>query len=468
MPFNLVRFSKKIKLSALVVLASLIGSSCKSLDPAAQLPVPPIPPSPSSVNVPLEIPVGTLTNLANQAIGPTLFEEKGMDLGSGIVGDFNFQRNGLIQLQALDSQRMQVTFPLRIQGEVGLKPGGLRNLFQSKIPIDRTLAPVMVINPEINPNWSLGISEAELLDLGGKMSISALGMEVDLSQMIRNELRAFARENLTSKSDLVNLKPLIDATWNQVGKPIFLEFEGKKMAFSIRPDVVKIRETLIPNGGLRLNLGLEGQVQSHPASAAPSRPSPLPKLSDNSDASNHLKISIPLRLSYSELDALIKNAFEGQTIRVNKNYLFLPSNFRTKSYGDRLGILMDFLARSVDGEEITGELFLAGKPIFDPNEKVLAFEKVDYHLKSNSSKAKFAAAVKRGKITRQLNQRMRFSLAGTLDGSLEGIQDRVGLQTPFADLSVLDLMVFPSGFYPTATGLEIQLQAEGKVDVSWK
>jgi hypothetical protein len=32
----------------------------------------------------------------------------------------------------------------------------------------------------------------------------------------------------------------------------------------------------------------------------------------------------------------------------------------------------------------------------------------------------------------------------------------------------MDLEIYPDGFYPTATGLEIQLKATGKVDISWK
>jgi hypothetical protein len=443
-------------------------SSCKSLDPSASLPLVTAPQASSYVNVPLEIPSNTLTNLANQVIPPTLFSQQRMDLGNGILGDLNFLRNGMIQLTSLDSQRIQVTFPIRIQGEVGLKPGGLRNLFQSKIPIDQVLSPVLVINPQINPDWTIGISEFELMDLGGKIGLSALGMEIDLSPMVRKEIREFARQNLTSKPNLVNLRPLVESTWNQVGRPVLVEFGGKKMAFSIRPDSIRIREYLVPQRGVHLDLGLAGQVQSHPASAIPSRPFPLPRLSPNTDSSNQLEINIPLHLTYAELDRMITEAFEGQTIRINKQYLFNPSNFRTKAFGERLGIWMDFLATDTQGEEIAGEFFLVGMPVFDPVSKVLAFEKVEFALNSNSNKAKLGAMLKRGKISNQLNQRLRFSLDQALSESLEGITNRLSLQTPFADLKLDGLEVYPAGFFPTATGMDILIKSRGQVAVSWK
>lgn len=464
----LLPFNKIFKHLVLVLVMAHLGLSCKSLDPSAQLPLAKITSPQSSVNVPLEIPVTTLANLVNQAVPPTVFFEKGMDLGNGIIGDLSFNRNGLIEINPLDSQRMQVIFPVRIQGEVGLKPGGLRNLFQSKIPVDRALTPVFVINPEINPNWSFGIRDFELIDLGGKISLSALGMEIDLSPIIQNEIRSFAREKLVSKRDLINLKPLVDASWEQVGKPIFVEYEGKLMAFSIRPDSVKIKEYLVSGKGYHFDLGLNGQVQLHPGYAVPSRPFPLPKITGNEDPSNHLKITVPLHLAYSELDNMIGEAFEGLSVRVNRKYIFRPSNFRTKPYGEQLGIMMDFVATSLDGKEISGELFLAGLPVYDKEAGVLAFEKVNFNLESNSSKAKFAASAKRRKIIKQLNQRMKFSLEEALDGSLAGIKERLALQTPMADLKIADLIIFPAGFYPTATGLDIQLQAEGKVEVTWK
>lgn len=468
MTFNLLCFIKKFKLAGVVLVLGYYFMSCKSLDPTAQFPQMQIPTPQSSVNVPLDIPMATLANLANQAVPPGIFDEKGMDLGNGLIGDLNFSRNGMIQLAALDSQRLQVIFPLKIQGEIGLKPGGLRNLFQSKIPIDRVLSPVFVLDPKMNSNWSLGIDEFELTDLGGKMSFSALGMELDLSPMIRNEIRAFAQERLTSTPDLINLRPLVDATWNQVGRPVFVNFEGKQLAFSIKPDAIKINEYLNPAKGFHLDLGMIGQVQLHPAQAAPSRPFPLPSITTNSDTSNHLKITIPLHVTYAELDQMIRQSFEGQAIRVNKKYLFQPSNFRTKPYGDRLGVLMDFIATSEDEKEISGELFLAGIPVFDQEAKVLAFDKVNFNLQSSSSKARFGANVKRRKILKQLNQRMKFSLEEALEGSLEGIRERLAIQTPFADLMINELQVFPLGFYPTATGLEIQFKANGKVEVNWK
>ncbi len=442
--------------------------SCKSLDPSASLPLPVVPGTKSSLNVPLEIPFSTLTAVANRETPSLIFRQRGMDLGNGLVGDFEFSRNGKIQLRALDQQRLEVVFPLKIQGEIGLKPGGLRNLLQTKVPINQTLAPVFVINPQVQSNWYLGISEFELLDLGGKMALSVLGIELDLSPLVRQEIRRFAKQELTSKPNLLALKPMMESIWNQVGKPIVVDVEGKKTGLSIRPDSVKLREYLQPNKGLHLDLGFQGQVQLHPATAVPSRAFPLPTISPNTDASNRIDLELPLAFTYAELDALIQQSFGGQAIRMNKTYVFQAKQFRTQAYGDRLGITVAFTAVSNKGGELTGELFLAGQPVYDPATQVLRVDNLDFVMKSGSAKAMLGTMIKKGKINKQLSQRMKMPLGETIGESLKGLQGRLSLQTSVANLAIQGLQIVPIGFYPTATGLAIPLKATATTAIQWK
>ena len=286
--------------------------------------------------------------------------------------------------------------------------------------------------------------------------------------MLKNEIQSFAQQQLSAKSDLIKLKPIFESLWNQVGRPVFVELEGTKMAFSIRPDSIKIQEYAVPQKGIHLDLGLKGKILSHASDGVPVRPFPLPSISKNSNQSNHVEIDIPFQLSYANLDRMIQKSIQGQIFRVNKKYLFSPSDFRTKPYGDRLGIYLDFQAVPREGSPLSGSLFLVGKPVFNSDSNVLEFEHVDFHVKSNSRKANLGAMLKRGKIIRQLTQKMRFSLDEPLEKSMHGIRDRLAISTPYAVLGLSDLDVYPAGFYPTATGVEIRIKAKGKVSIQWK
>ncbi|HSF55252.1 MAG TPA: DUF4403 family protein, partial [Algoriphagus sp.] len=175
-----------------------------------------------------------------------------------------------------------------------------------------------------------------------------------------------------------------------------------------------------------------------------------------------------LSLTYAEINEVLSENFENQQIRVNKTTVFTPGNFRSQAYGEKLGIKMDFHAEQSNGNAVDGELFLVGLPSYDSEEQVLKFDKVNFHLESDSKKAKMASSLKKGKIIRQLNQKLRFEMAEVMEESLGGIRERLAFQTPYADLKIIDLEIFPDGFYPTSTGLEIQLKATGKVDIAWK
>jgi hypothetical protein len=331
-----------------------------------------------------------------------------------------------------------------------------------------SLAPVFMINPELQSNWYLAITEFELLDLGGKLGFSVLGIELDLSPIVRQEIRRFASQELTSKPNLLPLKPLMESVWNQVGQPMLVDMEGKKTGLSIRPDSVKIREYLLPNKGLHLDLGVKGQVQVHPSNALPSRAFPLPKVSPNTDASNRIDLQLPLEFTYGELDALIQKSFGGQSIPMNKTYRFNATQFRTQAYGERLGITVAFTAVSTKGGDLKGELFLVGRPVYDPATRVLQVVDLDFVMKSGSAKAMLGTMIKKGKIHRQLSQRMKMPLGETITESLQGLQERLSLQTPVANLSIQNLQIVPLGFYPTATGLAIPLQATGTTAIQWK
>uniref|UniRef100_UPI004047EB10 DUF4403 family protein n=1 Tax=Algoriphagus sp. TaxID=1872435 RepID=UPI004047EB10 len=255
---------------------------------------------------------------------------------------------------------------------------------------------------------------------------------------------------------------------NQLGKPMLVEVEGRKIGLSIRPDSLNIREYLLPGKGLHLDLGFEGQVQIHPVSALPTRAFPLPKISPNTDASNRIALQLPFAFTFLEMDALIQNSFVGLSIPLNKNYRLLPTQFRTQAYGERLGITVTFNAVSNQGDTLTGELFLAGKPLYDPIAQEIRVENLDFILKSESAKAVLGTLIKKGKIRKQLNQRLKIPFGEILSVSKNGIEERLSLETPWVKGSIQDLKIVPLGFYPTSTGLTIPLQATGTTAIQWK
>lgn len=447
----------------------LFASSCKSTAPAlntSKFPTPP--PAISVVNVPLEIPATTLTKLLNSQLPSTLYQTENSSLGNGIEGDLLLKRAGTIAWKALDSQAVEIILPIEISGKIGLKRSGLGNLIKGRIPIQQSFRPTFVIDPRINPDWSIGLDGLELIDLGGELELDIFGMKVDLSGMLRQQIQKWAKENLLEKPSIFTLKPMVDLAWAQAGKPIPLEYEGVQKVFSIQPKNVLLQDFFDEQGSLNLWLGLNGSIAAHPADAAPSRAFPLPALSANEDSTNRFEIILPFSLSYAEIDELLTQNLANRTFRLDKKTTFSASGLQTKGLGEALGVTMDFIATKSNGKEITGQLLLMGKPSYDPNSETIRFEQINFDLRSESFQAKTGAGLKRKKIIRQMEKQARFPISAIVAGSISGIQSRLRLQTPIADFQIINLSVTPSGFYPQQAGLLIYLRGSGQIQSSFK
>jgi hypothetical protein len=458
-------------IKSILILAWLASSfsACKSLSPTSNpSPSPMPPPAISSVNVPLQIPKATLDKIFNSQIPKVLFGEKGLDMGSGINGDLKLSRNGTITWTALDSQLIQLTVPVLVEGQVGLKKGGLGSIFKSKIPINKQFNPIFVVDPEINSNWDLGIKAFELVDLGGSLMLDVLGMQIDLSSLVGKEIRKWSEQNLIGKESIASLKPLVDLTWAQVGKPFQVELEGVQTAFSIQPQEVRFKEFFDANQNFNVWLGLAGKVNSHPASAAPSRAFPLPKLSPNPNNSNELEIIMPLTIGYDQLDQLLAENLADKVFQVDKKTTMIPSTIKTQAFGELIAVSMDFFAEQSNGKSLTGTIFAVGKPTYDIENRQLIFEDINFKIESGNLGAQTSIGLKKRKIIKNIERRAIFPIGDLIDESMASIQNRLGLSTPIADLKIQNLKIIPAGFYPLKNELLIQLKATGKVGVEWK
>lgn len=464
-----IPFRRDLKNYLVVLLFSpILISSCKSLNPAAVPPPMTTPVSYSMANVPLVIPKQTIDNLLNQQIPRILLEEKGLDMGNGIQGDLIFSRNGEASWKNLNDQQIEITIPVRIQGELGLKKGGLGNFFQSKVPLDKSFKPVFVINPEINSDWGLEIRDFELIDLGGKIELSVLGMDLDLSGIVKKEIRNWASQKLGEGKTLASFKPFINSAWDRVGKPFMVDLGAGKTGFSVQPESVKLKEFFDSGQNYNLWLGLNGKVNSHPEEAVPSRAFPLPGLSQNENSENKLEIVLPLTLSYAQLNNLLGENLNGKTFKVDKKTSLTPSNIQTSAFGELLAVSMDFFAEQTNGKNLDGKLFIVGKPTYDPTTKSLVLKKLNFKVESGNLGAQTSIGLKKGKIIRQIEKRAVLPIGNTLQESMAGIQNRLNLDTPYANLKIGEVTIVPGEFFPTANGLLVQLKATGKVDVRWK
>ncbi len=459
---------KKYRPLFLALIFGLFLSACKSSIPAIEpgdILAPP--PAVSQVNANIKIPKATFEKVVNSQVPVNIYGGKDMDFGNGLEGDILIKRTGLISITPVDSQLVQLTIPLNIEGEVGLKRSGIGSFIKGRLPIQESIQPTVLLDPRINSDWSVGVSAFEILDLGGDVSLDILGMQMDLNKLLLDQMQRFAEANLLESESLLSLKPYVDLAWEQVGKPVGLEWRGVAKAVSIQPTQARWYDFFDEGENFNIWLGMEGKINSHPANAAPSRAFPLPQLSKNQDSSDQFDIIIPLSLSYEQMDQLLEENLGNRIYQVDKKTSFQPSNFRSEAFGSLIGINMDFVATRTNGKEISGELFLIGKPNYREDIESLVFEEINFDLDSDSFKAETGAWLKRKKIIRQMQKRAQFPIGDVMTESIAGFEDRLQLNTPIGSFKVEDLKITPT-FYPQENEFIIHFLGNGVVNTEIK
>jgi hypothetical protein len=456
------------KYLAIFLLSPVVFFSCKSFNPAALPPPIQAPVSSFSANVPLVVPKHLLDQIIQEQIPQILFDQKSLDMGNGIEGDLNFSRTGDISWKSIDGQKIQLSFPIRIQGKLGLKKGGLGSFFKSKVPIDKSFNPVLTFNPVINSDWKLELREFELLDLGGKMDLSVLGFEIDLSNIVQREISNIAAQNFGAGRGLLDLKPIASTQWNKIGKPIVMNLGDEKTGFSLHPKEVRFHEFFDPNQNLNIWLGFDGEVRSHPEGVFPSVSAIPAVLSPNSRAENTLTLSLPLTVTYEQLDRILAENLEGKVVRVDKKTTMEGTEIQTSAFGKLLAVKMDFIANQESKKPLNGKIFAVGRPFFDHDTQSLRLSDFNFKISTTNLGAKTGIGLKKRKIIRQLEKRAVFPLGNVLEESLNGIEDRLKFSTPYADFKLSRLNLAPAKFYPTASGLVIQIQIGSQLEVDWK
>ncbi|MDN3204333.1 DUF4403 family protein [Algoriphagus sediminis] len=461
--------SPKIRIPLnLILIFTLIFSACKSSFPTSEsgdILTPP--PTISRVNTNIKIPKNTFEKVINSQVPIQIYQGKDMDFGNGLEGDLLVKRTGAISVTPVDSQLVRLTIPLDIQGEVGLKASGLGSFLKGKLPINESIRPTILLDPKVNSDWSVGVAKLEILDLGGDVNLDLMGMQVDLNKLLLSQMQKFAESRLLQRDDLISLKPFVDLAWEQVGRPVELEWRGVAKAFSIQPTRAGWRDFFDEEENYNIWLGMDGKINSHPANAAPSRAFPLPSLSTNKDSTNTFEIVIPLALSYSQMDDLLEENLGNRIYQVDKKTKFQPSNFRSQAFGSFIGVTMDFIATKNNGKEISGEIFLVGKPIYKENLQSLVFEEINFRLDSDSFQAQTGAGLKRKKIIRQMEKRAQFPIGEVMAESIYGLENQLKLNTPIGTFQVENLKITPN-FYPQENEFLIHFVGNGEVNTEIK
>lgn len=460
-----------MKYSGIILsLIFLILIGCKRINPdrpnfRGELPA--LPEADSKINVPLEIPLQYLEHHLNKGLKELVFAENGLNIGNGISTDVQVFRTGDLRLSSNAENKLLVNLPMRLKGELKIAKTIFGQSLSTAIPYNESLSPVISFSPEIGKNWDVAINDLNIESWGRPLTYSLLGFEVDLDPILREHIEKVVRDHLSSDGmSRLSFKNLITETWTAYGEPFRIGTGDVATYMYTVPQKIKISEQLTFNHTLKLNVGLEGKVVTFLGDKPEIKPSPIPGLFYNDDTTNRLDVTLPIAVSYTVLDEYLNRELGGQNFRVDKQTNFIPKAISTQSYGDRALVQMDFVLERDGRKNISGELFLVGKPTFDTEGEAIRFEDIDFDINSKNILANNASWLKQNELLAIIHKRAHFPIGAYISQARLELQQRGYFSTDFASFRVKNPELTVKDMYVTEQDVRIYLNAKGQMEVN--
>ena len=451
-----------------IIFLILVG--CKRINPDRpnfRGELPPLPEAVSTINIPLEIPLKYLEQHLNNGLNELVYAENGLNIGNGISTDLEVYRTGELKLSSNAENKLLVNLPMRLKGELKIAKTIFGQSLSTAIPYNESLSPVVSFTPEIGKNWDVAINDLKIESWGRSLKYNLLGYEVDLDPVLRKHIENVLRNQLSSNGmSRISFKNLITETWDAYGEP-FKIGEGDLGTYLYTvPQKIKISEQLTSDHKLKINLGLEGKVVTFLGDKPQIKPSPIPGLYYNDDTTNRLDITLPIAVPYAVLDEYLNQELSGQNFKVDNQTNFIPKSIATQSYGDRALVQMDFVLERDGRKNITGELFLVGKPTFDAEREAILFEDIDFDINSKNILANNASWLKQNELLAIIRKRAYFPIGAYISQARLELQQRGYFSTNFASFRVKRPELNVKEIYVTEKDVRIYLNAKGQMEVN--
>ncbi len=461
-----------MRIYRLFVLVLAVLASCKSINPDKPKysgdPVP-LPAATSQINIPIEIPISFLEENLNKDWSSKLFAEKDMPLGDGLFTDIDVIRTGKISLVGQENNTLKIRIPMNLKGDLKIEKKIFGQNLSTTMPFDENLQPEVSFIPEIGENWDLSLKNVQIESWGKSMKYNLLGFEIDLDPIVRKQVQKVLANQLTA-SNLSNLdfKSLAEKAWEAFAETRTIDQNGVTAYFYSVPTKIKLREQVTQDQKLKFFLGIEGELYSQVGNAPNRKAAPLPDISDNEDSTNRLDIVLPLAIRYEDLDGYLNNSLSGESIRMDSKNTLIPSNFKTRNFGDRTLLQMDFRALRQGKKEIAGQLYLVGKAVYDEETETIRFDDIDFDVNTKNILTRSAIRSKQGQILTQIRKYAAYPIGEYLEDARREMQQQGYFETDFATFRVKNPGLSVEGIYNTEADIRLYLKSSGQMEVNLK
>lgn len=251
--------------------------------------------------------------------------------------------------------------------------------------------------PSLSSNWEPTIkvssnfkfNKPPYLEL---FDIIKVTLEDDVESILNKELRKIEREIPQILSGL-KIRSNAEKVWKNIQKPVKLT-KSPSLLMRFTPIEAVFSDVIIQDNYINTSVGISGETVVYSASNLPdSAISRLPDLIKRESKVNSFNINLPIIVTESDINELIKNNFEtilnekesikfqSIKVKITNKYGFLVES--EVFYDNRSSFIKFFDV--FDWFLIKGKVYFTAKPIINPEKEIITIEGLNFDTSTNNA-----------------------------------------------------------------------------------
>lgn len=422
----------------------------------------------STVNVPVSIALRDVERQINAQVNGLIFETNTFETPAPDGSDplhLKVWKRGNIGVSATGGADSLFRFvvPLKIWAKAGKRILGFLQTADTEFEITIRFATRF----SIDPDWSVNTqTTAEGYDWGSKPTIRLGGFAIPITgivgRMIDRNLGTITQSLDREVRNQIDLKTPVLQAWNTVRQPYRLS-ETYRTWLQVVPRRLLITPLRFEDNVIRTQIGLEGYTLTSVGVKPDVRPAvSLPALEVVPRVNDDFQVGILSEATYEEAAKLAGENFVG------KKFDFQEGRYSVTIrdidlYGQDENLI---IKAGLEGS-VSGNIYLKGRPYYDPDTKTIALKDLQYDLETSSWLQRTASWLLKGTLARMLEKQFTIPVGKQLTEIQRAVQAQL-TRNQLAKGVVLNGKIDelrPDGVYLTPTAILAVVFAKGKVDV---
>ena len=399
-----------MRLSFLLIFFSIFGFS--------QTETYQFPKIPSSVSIPVNLPISEIQRLVNQQITGVLYEDQDFENNNSDQLKTKVEKDGNIAIKALTNNRLMFSVPLKIWAEKGLGTLGVYTYQETNFKVVMNF----ISNLDFQQNWSLKTNtttagfvwkEKPVLDFG-KVKIPLTSI---IEGVLIKQQKEFTSVIDTQIQQKMNMQPYLVMAWNQFAAPIQVSEEYNTW-LKITPQTVKMSPLEVYADKIKSTISVDLFSETFTGIKPAANPlvKNIPNYIPAQNLGNNFIMKTTANIPFTEANAIAKKQFQGKEFDMEKSKIKVED---IKIYPENDLVVIEIKTSG----KVNGTSFIKGNLVYDAVKHKIGFTKTDFRLKTKNILQKLATSLFEGKIVRMIEQDYGIPLLDIENSSKKSIEE---------------------------------------------